>query len=481
MELTEPAVKKNSGKRLTSIKYFIGLEHGTKLRVCQSTMTQTFKVTKRRLQMIYEKIKFNIDLNDQRGKHANRPHKIAETEKEQIREHIKSFPCEISHYGRNTSKKNCLHPALSIQRMYHLYLEKYENSKITYFTYREIFNTDFNLRFGTPRSDTCKYCDKLFNKMIACENEEEYKKLETETNLHHRKAEKAYATLALEQENANENNIVLCVDMQQVIFTPNLTHSDVFYKRQYANYNFCVKDFHRDQSEMFVWHESIAGRGSMEIASCVFKFITNHYTPLGPGEFRKLTMWSDRCVGQNNNWTMIALFGLMIKNKYFSEINQKFLVSGHSFLPCDRDFAIIEKYKKTQKLHVPKDVKEMIETSKITSKFIVNEMNQIDFYDFGLLLQNLKKQKDLKITEAKWMQFCNDDPKTLKFRKTHNIMEAWQNFQYIKTSNMIDFGSVQLLQKYKEPIPVKTEKLKDLKELAVFLPNDAKLFYDNLI
>ncbi|KAJ8888393.1 hypothetical protein PR048_007883 [Dryococelus australis] len=32
--------------------------------------------------------------------------------------------------------------------------------------------------------------------------------------------------------------------------------------------------------------------------------------------------------------------------KYFTTIDQKFLVSDHSFLPCDRDFALNETRKK---------------------------------------------------------------------------------------------------------------------------------------
>ena len=41
---------------------------------------------------------------------------------------------------------------------------------------------------------------------------------------------------------------------------------------------------------------------------------------------------------------------------YADEIHHKFVVSGHSYLSCDRDFAIIEKKRKKVKCEVPMDL-----------------------------------------------------------------------------------------------------------------------------
>lgn len=51
--------------------------------------------------------------------------------------------------------------------------------------------------------------------------------------------------------------------------------------------------------------------------------------------------------------------------------NHKFLVGGHSFLNCDRDFAVIEKRKRLTKCNVPEDLKSMIESVKLTNPFKV--------------------------------------------------------------------------------------------------------------
>lgn len=262
-----------------------------------------FAITRRRVQMLVEKLKDGKSAVDLRGKHSNRPHKIADETRIMIKKHIESFPSQESHYSRNSSKKQCLQPDLNVNKMFALFQTKYPNVNVKLHIYREIFRGDHNLRFGVPRSDTCKTCDKLYIKRIAAETDEERKQIEIESELHHRKSEKAYATLKLNEDAAkvNSNLVVLAVDLQQVVFTPNLTHSDIYYQRQYSNYNFCIHNLGTSQVTMNVWHETLAKRGSTEIASCILKYIVNNYLRLKPGEDRKLIIWSDRCVGQNNN------------------------------------------------------------------------------------------------------------------------------------------------------------------------------------
>lgn len=77
---------------------------------------------------------------------------------------------------------------------------------------------------------------------------------------------------------------------------------------------------------------------------CVLKTLLSGFT-----KKQKLVVWSDNCVGQNKNKMLLFLWIYLVTKGYFQEINQKFLVSGHSFLSCDRDFAHIEKRKRVEK------------------------------------------------------------------------------------------------------------------------------------
>lgn len=92
---------------------------------------------------------------------------------------------------------------------------------------------------------------------------------------------------------------------------------------------------------MYVWDESIASRGPQEIRSCILHFIKNNVNT------EKLIMYSHQCGGQNRNIKMALICNCIVCFYHLSptQIHHKFLVSGHSYLPCDRDFGVIEKQK----------------------------------------------------------------------------------------------------------------------------------------
>ncbi|KAG8251149.1 hypothetical protein J6590_086294 [Homalodisca vitripennis] len=92
-----------------------------------------------------------------------------------------------------------------------------------------------------------------------------------------------------------------------------MNHCQVYYLRQLSCFNLGLHMADNNQGFMFVWHEGKSGRGGSEIASCI----------------------------------------LRVCNDYFDEINHKYVVSGHSYLSCDRDFALIDKREWVKKCEVP--------------------------------------------------------------------------------------------------------------------------------
>lgn len=90
-----------------------------------------------------------------------------------------------------------------------------------------------------------------------------------------------------------------------------------------------------------MWHEAVAARGGNQIASCLFKYLSET-----SDNVRKITFYSDTCAGQNKNTFICIMFMLAMKNNaHFQEINHKFLVPGHTHMQCDGDHSIIEKRK----------------------------------------------------------------------------------------------------------------------------------------
>lgn len=127
-----------------------------------------------------------------RGTHDSRPNKILDTTKELVKKHIKSFPLQENHYSRHDSKKASLSADLSVGKMCQLFNEKDPDVKCGLHYYRDIVNTNFNLRFSLPRSDTCEIYDGLFMKMKSMNDPIMLRQLEAESKIHHARADSAY-------------------------------------------------------------------------------------------------------------------------------------------------------------------------------------------------------------------------------------------------------------------------------------------------
>ncbi|CAG9836460.1 unnamed protein product [Diabrotica balteata] len=108
--------------------------------------------------------------------------------------HIQSFPRRESHYSRNKSRRFYLSTDLNVKKMHQLYLDLYEPAsvsnpkykpKVPYDFYYRHFKENLNYRFGSLRSDTCKKCDVLDNKLKDVTlDENERKVLAAEKKLH---------------------------------------------------------------------------------------------------------------------------------------------------------------------------------------------------------------------------------------------------------------------------------------------------------
>lgn len=106
---------------------------------------------------------------------------------------------------------------------------------------------------------------------------------------------------------------------------------------------------------MYVWDEITASRGAQEIGSCIRKHILSN-TP----NANHIIAYSDACGGQNRNFKQCLFWLKLLQDTNINVIDHKFMVSGHSFLPNDRDFGQIEQYAKDRIKYVPDDWYAMI-------------------------------------------------------------------------------------------------------------------------
>ncbi|GFQ85298.1 uncharacterized protein TNCT_137631 [Trichonephila clavata] len=163
----------------------------------------------------------------------------------------------------------------------------------------------------------------------------------------------------------------------------------------------------------------MTGSGGNEVASCLLKVITSNLTLK-----RNLTVWCDNCAGQNKN-RMVLMIMIYAVAKYILDcIEFKFLVSGHSYLPFDRDFGIIEKRKRICKPMVPEEIAEMIAEARHVQPFNVVMMKE-DFYDISAQCDTFLNTSPIKISTASWIKISRANFPIIQVKTTFSNMEPW--------------------------------------------------------
>lgn len=468
----------SKSRRQATVIYSLPDGNGDVVQVCKQTFREVFGLSAKRVQGLVELKKSGQSIYIEKRGNKSQCRKFNATDKKHVCDHINTFPREVSHYGRMKTAKEYFSPDLNINRLYQSFRNKYPDTHITYRYFYLVFKKEFpNISFHSPRSDTCGICDRLAAEIAASVGEVR-KTSQTQQKLHHLKAKRARDVMKDDFAFAqlpSGNRCVMSMDLQQVLFLPTLTHSQMFYSRQLANYNLCTH-FHNGVSVMNLWHEGLSGRGANEMGSCVFKAV-------GSMDATKdgLIVWSDNCCGQNKNKIILFLWIYFTCIGIYKEVDHKFLVTGHSFLDCDRDFAHIEKRKRISKCYVPDDLKSMIEHTREKNPFVVNVMDEDNFFNFKEAANQFLVTTKLNISKAQWIRVTSDRPGVVQIKQTFSEVEHWRDHYIFRkgvTAEDIATAPLPVLQCSSK---LSEEKKKDLKHMIPFLPSlEHKRFYEDL-
>jgi len=90
---------------------------------------------------------------------------------------------------------------------------------------------------------------------------------------------------------------------------------------------------------MHVWDEKVASRGSEEISSCLLKYCSDR----AASGVQVISAFSDACGGQNENFKVVLMWMYLCLTTDIVEVNHRFMISGHSYLPNDADSGVIER------------------------------------------------------------------------------------------------------------------------------------------
>lgn len=410
---------KSKPPRSHSFQFFLRVKNDD-VQVCKKYFRETFQVSDGRLHSC--SIKSDVScIVDGRGK-STPANKIDISD---VINHIKSFPAYFSHYTRaHNPNRKYLNPDLTIKKMYDLYvLWCTENQKIPVKEkmYYHVFSSNFNLHFKPPLKDTCQVCDALQNRLLVA-SEDEKKVIETEKDVHLRKAEKARESLKEDQNKCSNDYYVLTFDLQKALAFPKLATSVAYYKRNLYVYNFGVHEFNNKKAYMYVWPETEGSRGSQEISSCVIKHLKCHAK-----NAKHIVMYSDSCGGQNRNIKTVLSFLKYLQTEDITTetIDLKFLVPGHSYLPNDSDFSFIEKRaKNSSHIFSPRDWYDIILSCRKTNKYFLTEMTHQDFLSTVTLEQSITNRKKtvdkqpVNWLTMRWIRLEKAEPFVIKYKTT---------------------------------------------------------------
>lgn len=421
----------------------------TELEVCRDEFIALHGITKRRIEYLLTSLK-NTGMSpvDKRGKHSRRPLKLSDDTCNKIAEHISSFKGRGSHYSTKDSQKKYLPEDLNIKKMWEMFKKLHPGNEVSYESYRTIFNRDFNIAFGYPRTDTCSTCDEYLAKMKCLEYEKEkssekpvhtspnkkqkisrsmediaaeIKQLTTSHDLHLCKAKSFYSIKKQSKLSSRKSNVreSICIDFGKNFPIPKIPTNDVYYKRQLSIYMFNIHVLSDSRSVFYVYPETIAKKGSDDVSSLMNHFVYNWLD----SNIRDLDLFCDSCGGQNKNYTFLRyLHNLVHHQKRFDSVRVTFPIRGHSYMENDKNMGIIN-----QKARV-ETVKELCDLVKFSRKkpspFVVEHLSEDNQNIFQKWTEHLnkfyKKKATFPIQPIRQFQVSKEHPRLIKYRNTYN-------------------------------------------------------------
>lgn len=428
---------------------------------------------------------------DKRGRRVPQ-NKIVGMQADRVREHIKLLPAMSCHYSRfKAPHRRYLDSSLTIKKLYDSYVEWMEKEHsnepfVTFSYYSDVFTKEFNICFAPPDSDTCTTCDTL-NAAIKNDAENLEKVAEHQMNLqaHKAEADEAQNLMKIWKNNDDDDVRAVAVDLQQTLPTPRLSAGISYYKRKMWTYNLCIFNLKTEKSTMYVWNESVAKRGSVEIASCLKDWVFREYARCA---FEKLVVFSDNCGGQNKNINMVLNYLHELHCGRIQDIKHIFLVPGHTFMGCDRSFGLIEKrLKRHGNVVLPRDYCSVMKSA--ASTFTVEEMDQSKFLNLDLLKTMVTRRRATASTfkNAK-MIILNSE-----YKEGYVLLQDYDATNFTNATRMrlmpgrdpyspnnFNLSTIQLTPKYDRPLRLDQEKVADIRSLYPLLSVAEQQFYENI-
>jgi len=292
-----------------------------------------------------------------------------------------------SHYSRESNPNKLFLPSGTTKKQLHQnfihenqqfnpHVHEYEEN-LSYFSFLKIFNDEFNISVGYPRSDLCHICELLNKRECIARrsaSEDEVRQIQEEQIAHWTMADRFYATMR-EAKNLDDSHLVICCDYEKNFSLPITGVNKQYFSSDMNVYNFGIHDLRSQQTTLYFYPENFAHKGSNEINSFLMDFVSSVENTM-----RHLILFMDNSCGQNKNRYMFAICQFLASTR-FETVKIIFPQPGHSFMPIDREFAILEKKrKKMDRVIKPSDWVTFLRNAKERNPFVLKYV-QFPFTD----------------------------------------------------------------------------------------------------
>ena len=499
--ISEERFKRKYTKKETSqreVKTVFKVMHsGVSYTVCRKGFMAMHGMTRDRVELVVKKKKSSVSGTpsaDQRGRRPN-IRKIVGPQADFVHKHISNLPVTTSHYSRikNPHRQYLVatEKAKTIPELYQNYrnwMHAYnpEVPIVLESYYRHIFTSQYNIEFTPPKKDVCNTCLKLDIKIKDLVTKGQDVAADQSILKEHKDKAKVPRDL-LRQHIAGKFPGVraIAIDLQQTLPYPKLSANKAYYLRKLWLYNFCVFDTATKTSHMFLWDETQGARGAIEIGSCILQWLEEVYEE----PFNSLRIFADNCGGQNKNIHIVLMLLQQIHNLRLKKVDLIFMVSGHSFLPCDQSFGNIEKaFRREAEIETVDLYVALMKKSMADEKVKVHRLDRSHFKDIKILFNHITR-RSVKGLFKKASQIVLSIEESYSYRLKHDYHLENHSSDIVVPLQKGRIGSgrgrgrpakkpakkdfslcgVVLPQKYTTDRVLQPEKLKDLKTLLTFM------------
>ena len=477
----------DESKQQSSSFVYFAMKGVTRTKVCRKAFCSLFAVSNKVVFRLSSLVAANKTPVDMRGKHRNRGNLVPVDAVAKIDAHIQSFPKKISHYSaRNVTY---LESGLNVLKMHELLLLKYPELTgiVKYEYYLKYFRDNFGYRFGRPQVDVCGTCEDLNMKIKSPVLNENAKRVAAaELMVHKRRTKKFYNKLQEITQLCKEREDVMGIvfDYMQNLPLPFIPVQEMFYLRKLWLYVFCIHNVKNNSSKFYTYHEGIACKGPNEVCSFISDYIDKYIPP----EVKELHIFSDACGGQNRNHTVTRFMMALTMTGRFKVIQQYFPVRGHSYLPCDRNFATVKRQvRRYDRLYSPEQYSSLIANAKKQEPlFEVREIKNRDIVNF----------KDW------WPRYFKKTSKSIGSSGATFTISLYRHFiyrseekGYLTAFDFIDgFSKVSFrlmkgneevvlptIKAYSGQVPITAKKLADVRSIVRYIPDEHKAFFNEIL